>query len=140
MISFCTDCLHFVKKPRDTEGIHHFTLLCQILAVYKQVLRHAGDPENQGNYKRRWIVGLTHCTSMDVLMLIAGAKYRPNETAQRIWGEQRPGGEVGGVNVYHPAIFLPQKTFNIVRLRGSWLGRKGALSCLAVQADAFSAL
>lgn len=139
MISFCTDSLHFVKKPRDTEGIHHFTLLCQILARYKQVLRHAGDPENQGNYKRRWIVGLTHCTSMDVLMLIAGAKYLPSETAHRIWGEQRPaGGEV--VNVYHPAIFLPQKTFNIVGLRGSCVGSKGALSCLAVKADAFSTL
>lgn len=100
MISFCTDSLHFVKKPRDIEGIHHFTLPCQILAVYEQVLRHVGDPENQGNYKRRCIAGLTHCT-MDVLMLITGAKYCPSETVHRIWGQQRAGGMGvgGGINM-----------------------------------------
>lgn len=97
MISFCTDYLHFVKKTRDIERIHHFTLPCQILALYKQVLRYARNLENQGNYKRRWIVGLTHYTSMDVLMLIAGAKCCPNETVYRIWGEQSRGKGKEGV-------------------------------------------
>ena len=86
VISFCRDSLHFVKKPGDIEGIHHFTFPCQILAVYKQVLRHTGAPASQQNYKTRWRVGLTHCTSMDALMLITGAKYCPSETVHRIWG------------------------------------------------------
>lgn len=51
---------NFVKNPRDIERIHHFTLPCQILAMYKQVVRYAGYPENQDTCKRRWIVGLTH--------------------------------------------------------------------------------
>lgn len=72
-----------------------------------QVLRHAGDPENQGNYKRRWIVGLTRCTSTDVLMLIAGAKYCPNETLHRMRGEQSR--VCGGEMCSTLPLFFPRK-------------------------------
>lgn len=75
---------------------------------------------------------------VNVFMYIVGAKYCPNGTVQRVCWEQRAREWAGVVTVYNPAIFFPEKTLHILRLRGSWLGNKSALSCLAVQTDAFS--